>query len=1182
MKRIAIILCLLLNVAGISIALQSNLPASDSDEEVIKRCAARVSTSLVMAYSGMPAFDVTTSVDSLYQRLVVNPTEIKLAIKYSGMIPMQAFFLLMNDSRADYSRVEECLAVCGKFDPFLDLPFLICAIYYGDQATDPSKACTAYLLADKANEIVYGGTRSLFSDMINLKLSHIYSQEKEWDKAIKYQQRLIDNCPKDREEYLSYLTILGYLNKMGERYAEADSCYKECQEYLEGVSRTDTEDYIDIILNRAEIKIEEGKYDEAEQLLCETEQKIQPGNPLMTEIWQELTTIYHETGAEDKAIEIFRKVLTHYEKGLTEEDIPTLSKWIIELDNPNAGKECIRIQRLIEKQLPTEDLPTLCALCQIYHKRGEYDKANNLYSQIEQLTNGMDWDRIEEYSDPLMHTYLTLNKFSELIEMSKIELDTTEKLVGKQHPLYRRGLALSGEYYMFNGDYYNSLERYKECLSLEDLSEEETSSIYERIAMVYSEIGEYELSNQYLDYIISHTTNPKMLEKALTLYLGNLISESDIARSDLNESSALSTDSIQRLALDRALELNNLCIKRYGETHIKTIESYQLLASAYNLAGDNDNMIKIADKTEKIIRKNVLNRNLRQTYLESLAAFYIYVKDYKKARSLIDVDILTDPNSPSIFKDFTLLSLSEISLMEGKGDESRKYYEELARMRMSELSQQMSMLKSQSRQQYWRKYRQEMQNGARYASKWGEPDEYSGVIYDLSLYSKRLLIGSDRAFRNAILQSGDKSLIDKYDQLNRLRIKLTENRSGESAEEYQNNQMLASQIEKELLKAVKSEDYAEQNIHWQDVRDRLDNESIAIEMLEYKNKEDKGEYGVVMIRKDWDNPIVLQLGNKDQTDQQLAESSFIPESGRAVWGKIMPYLEGVTKIYFSPIGIFHRIPIEYMEAVDHYSIYRVSSTAELCTTSDREWNRAVVYGGLLYKEGLKQSETLKTEDRGSITLPYLAGTLAEANAIYSIMSPRYKVELKQGMEGTEESLKSYSGEGIGLLHIGTHGQYTEYNKSGNRLLKNVVSKDLGEDPALTRSCLFMSGALDALKSADENDGILTALEVSTLDFRGLDMVTLSACETAKGDITGDGVFGMQRGFKKAGANSILMSLRKVNDKATQVLMTDFYTQLSEGKPKQEALRHAQAKIRQTPEWDKPEYWASFILLDALK
>lgn len=90
-----------------------------------------------------------------------------------------------------------------------------------------------------------------------------------------------------------------------------------------------------------------------------------------------------------------------------------------------------------------------------------------------------------------------------------------------------------------------------------------------------------------------------------------------------------------------------------------------------------------------------------------------------------------------------------------------------------------------------------------------------------------------------------------------------------------------------------------------------------------------------------------------------------------------------------------------------------------------------------------------------------------------------------------------------------------------------------------------------------DDGILTAKEISELDLRGLDLVVLSACQTGLGEITGDGVFGLQRGFKKAGAKTLMMSLWKVDDKATQLLMSRFYSNLITGKSKIESLRDAQ-------------------------
>ena len=111
----------------------------------------------------------------------------------------------------------------------------------------------------------------------------------------------------------------------------------------------------------------------------------------------------------------------------------------------------------------------------------------------------------------------------------------------------------------------------------------------------------------------------------------------------------------------------------------------------------------------------------------------------------------------------------------------------------------------------------------------------------------------------------------------------------------------------------------------------------------------------------------------------------------------------------------------------------------------------------------------------------------------------------------------------------------------------------------------MSGANIALKKGanlkDVEDGILTAQEISTLDLRGLELAVLSACQTGIGDIAGDGVFGLQRGFKKAGANTLLMSLWKVDDNATHLLMTEFYKNLLAGESKFESLRKAQKYVR---------------------
>ena len=99
-----------------------------------------------------------------------------------------------------------------------------------------------------------------------------------------------------------------------------------------------------------------------------------------------------------------------------------------------------------------------------------------------------------------------------------------------------------------------------------------------------------------------------------------------------------------------------------------------------------------------------------------------------------------------------------------------------------------------------------------------------------------------------------------------------------------------------------------------------------------------------------------------------------------------------------------------------------------------------------------------------------------------------------------------------------------------------------------------------------------------MDLRDANLVVLSACETAKGDITSEGVFGLQRAFKMAGVQTIIMSLWRVNDQATQLLMTEFYNNwIGKHQSKREAFRNAQNIVR--TQYEEPEYWAGFIMLD---
>jgi CHAT domain-containing protein len=131
---------------------------------------------------------------------------------------------------------------------------------------------------------------------------------------------------------------------------------------------------------------------------------------------------------------------------------------------------------------------------------------------------------------------------------------------------------------------------------------------------------------------------------------------------------------------------------------------------------------------------------------------------------------------------------------------------------------------------------------------------------------------------------------------------------------------------------------------------------------------------------------------------------------------------------------------------------------------------------------------------------------------------------------------------------------------------------------MLRSGIVLAGANNDSNTDSENDGFLSAQEIARMNLSNLDLAVLSACETGLGEIIGsEGVFGLQRAFKLAGAKSLIMSLWKVPDAQTSELMGYFYNNYMKGMTKSFALKEAQLIMKQ--KYKNPFYWGGFILLE---
>ncbi len=344
-----------------------------------------------------------------------------------------------------------------------------------------------------------------------------------------------------------------------------------------------------------------------------------------------------------------------------------------------------------------------------------------------------------------------------------------------------------------------------------------------------------------------------------------------------------------------------------------------------------------------------------------------------------------------------------------------------------------------------------------------------------------------------------------------------------------------------------------------------------------------------------------------------------------VWQPLEKELAGVKTVYFSPSGLLHRInlsaiPISETENLgDRFRFVELGSTRQLVVPeTSRSGNfDAVLFGGIHYdmdataigaanadlkndlarNRGALSFENADSTFRGG-TWAFLPWTEKEINSIATILaSTGLKPSSRTGFSATEEIFKSIgSGQpSPRILHIATHGYFfpdpvsTSLNHPDGsvRLVfersRNESVFKMSEHPMI-RSGLLLAGANHAWKTGKPakpglEDGILTAYEISQMDLSGTELVVLSACETGLGEIQGnEGVYGLQRAFKIAGAKYLIMSLWQVPDFQTSEMMGIFYKKwLSEKMPLPEAFRAAQQVIRE--KYEHPYFWAGFVLVE---
>lgn len=475
-------------------------------------------------------------------------------------------------------------------------------------------------------------------------------------------------------------------------------------------------------------------------------------------------------------------------------------------------------------------------------------------------------------------------------------------------------------------------------------------------------------------------------------------------------------------------------------------------------------------------------------------------------------------------------------------------------------------------------------------------DISASILYDCSLIVKGISTGTAINIRQMVEASDSPELQRLYGVYMSLQKDLSYMSSrGELADD----EIIKSynKAESDFLSSLR--DYDELKSLYQltssDIEKALPDKSCSVEFIAYSGTDGDIYYSAVVQEKGM-LPFSIKLFSTSQLSAILnGDTPFYSLSDttkselyEVIWAKILRQLGEIETIYFSPDGFLHNIPLEFLPGPhsgklmsESYRMVRLSSTRNISSANSlSQYKRACIYGGLDYNSNPEEIAlwAKRYSENEDIFAPadtlrsgwgYLPGTKKEADVVSRILSDSgLSVSVFTGAEGCEESIKSVHQLSPDILHIATHGFYIPMNADTSE------SEDIS---FMTRSGLIMSRSQDQNRHSAMEDGILTAAEIECINLYNTQLAVLSACETGLGDITYDGVIGLQSAFKVAGVRTILLSLWKVDDNATQLMMTAFYKTLMQTRNKQEAFEKARNAVR--TEYPDPYYWAGFIMLD---
>lgn len=725
------------------------------------------------------------------------------------------------------------------------------------------------------------------------------------------------------------------------------------------------------------------------------------------------------------------------------------------------------------------------------------------------------------------------------------------------------------------------------------LSPQEVMLGQNALATFYMDLGNYEAAEQVLKNLITvYPEEATLLQNLAAVY----------------QLSNKHNEALKLLEKSLAIDAN-----KPGENKSEYAQSLQNLAVVYKQLGMNDQAEKSLTEAIAIDKSNGIINNLSYANkLNNLAMIRQENGELEEAEELLLASLSTKKNQLGTLHPeyaFNLYGLAVLYQRKNEMPLAETYFDQAIHIYMKQIKEVFPILSEKEKTAFYEKIREVVEAYQDFCITYiPKKPELAEALFEFRIATKAILLNAGTATRKRILQSNDEALQKSFKEWIALKEQLAKLYSSVNRNEsiIERLETKANDLEKELSRRsaqfANAFEQSEEN-QLPVLRSKLGDKEAVVEIIRQKLniKNDSVVYAALIVRKDQSYPqmVLLENGRELENKEFKRYTNMIKykldnkASYSAYWEPIEQELPLISRVFISPDGVYNKINLASLYntekaayVVAYMDVNLLTNPASLLKpkSSNKEL-QAFLLGDPDFRMGEEEedSEFDYAEVAASVSaersmeilrgggVSPLPGTRIEIEKIESLLrGKKWETTVSMRQDASEPVIKQINEPN--LLHIATHGFFLGAN-----------SQDPFTDKPMLRSGLMLSGVehylLENLRNEynpKDEDGILTAYEAMNLNLSTTELVVLSACETGSGELkSGEGVYGLQRSFLVAGAHSLIMSLWKVDDTATQELMVYFYEKWLENQDVAGSLRLAQLEVMK--KYEHPYYWGAFVV-----